>query len=56
MSCSVPFCPVKSLRVLIGSIAISVGDHLKIARKIHWVGWNKVTKSKKEGGLGLQSA
>jgi len=26
------------------------------ARKIHWVGWNKVTKLKKEGGLGLQSA
>ena len=25
-------------------------------RKIHWVGWNKVTKPKKVGGLGLQSA
>ena len=28
----------------------------EIARKIHWVGWNKVTKPKKVGGLGLQSA
>lgn len=26
------------------------------ARRMHWVGWNKVTKPKKEGGLGLQSA
>ena len=26
------------------------------ARKIHWVGWNKVTIPKKVGGLGLQSA
>ena len=25
-------------------------------RKIHWVGWNKVIKPKKVGGLGLQSA
>ena len=24
-------------------------------RKMHWVGWDKVTKSKVEGGLGLQS-
>ncbi|XP_075640664.1 uncharacterized protein LOC142612456 [Castanea sativa] len=28
----------------------------EIARRIHWVGWNKVMKPKKEGGLGLQSA
>lgn len=26
------------------------------ARKIHWVGWKKVTKSKEEGGLGLHFA
>ena len=26
------------------------------AKKIHWVGWQKVTKLKEEGGLGLQSA
>ena len=26
------------------------------ARKIHWVGWDKVTKLKRVGGLGLQSA
>ncbi|XP_050240928.1 uncharacterized protein LOC126689793 [Quercus robur] len=26
------------------------------AKKIHWVGWEKVTKSKEEGGLGLQTA
>ena len=26
------------------------------SKKIHWVGWQKVTKSKEEGGLGLQSA
>ena len=26
------------------------------AKKIHWVGWDKVIKSKEEGGLGLQSA
>ena len=25
-------------------------------RKIHWVGWQKVTKPKEEGGLGLQEA
>ena len=25
-------------------------------RKVHWVGWQKVTKPKKEGGLGLQAA
>lgn len=25
-------------------------------RKIHWVGWDKVTKARDEGGLGLQSA
>ena len=23
------------------------------AKKVHWVGWHKVTKSKKEGGLGI---
>ena len=23
-------------------------------RKIHWIGWQKVTKPKEEGGLGLQ--
>ena len=26
------------------------------AKKVHWVGWHKVTKSKKEGGLGIQSS
>ena len=26
------------------------------SKKIHWVGWQKVTKSKEEGGLGLQNA
>ena len=26
------------------------------AKKIHWVGWEKVMKSKEEGGLGLQIA
>ena len=25
-------------------------------RKLHMVGWKKITKPKKEGGLGLQSA
>ena len=25
-------------------------------KRIHWVGWDKVTKPKEEGGLGLQSA
>ena len=25
------------------------------AKKIHWIGWDKVIKSKEEGGLGLQS-
>ena len=28
----------------------------EVAKKIHWVGWDKVIKSKEEGGLGLQSA
>ena len=26
------------------------------SKKIHWVGWQKVTKPKEKGGLGLQSA
>ena len=26
------------------------------AKKVHWVGWHKVTKSQKEGGLGIQSS
>ena len=26
------------------------------AKKIHWVGWQKVTRTKEEGGLGLQPA
>ena len=25
------------------------------SKKIYWVGWQKVTKSKEEGGLGLQT-
>ena len=25
-------------------------------RKMHWVGWEKITKSKAEGGLGIQTA
>ena len=25
-------------------------------RKMHWVGWDKVTKPKVEGGLGIQTA
>jgi len=25
-------------------------------KKMHWVGWGKVTKLKEEGGLGIQSA
>ncbi|KAK9984570.1 hypothetical protein SO802_034095 [Lithocarpus litseifolius] len=29
---------------------------LEAARKIHWVGWHKVTKPKDRGGLGLQTA
>ena len=24
--------------------------------KVHWVGWQKLTRSKEEGGLGLQSS
>ena len=27
----------------------------EVAKKIHWVGWQKVTKPKDEGGLGLQT-
>ena len=26
------------------------------ARKLHWVGWEKVAKPKKVGGMGLQTA
>ena len=26
------------------------------SKKMHWVGWHKVTRPRKEGGLGLQSA
>lgn len=29
---------------------------LEEKRKIHWIGWQKVTKPKEEGGLGLQFA
>ena len=29
---------------------------LESSKKIHWVGWQKVAKSKEEGGLGLQTA
>ena len=29
---------------------------LESSKKIHWVGWQKVAKLKKEGGLGLQDA
>ncbi|XP_075669718.1 uncharacterized protein LOC142639417 [Castanea sativa] len=29
---------------------------LDSTRKMHWIGWNKVTKPKEEGGLGLQTA
>ena len=29
---------------------------LESSKKIHWVGWHKVAKSKEEGGLGLQIA
>jgi len=28
----------------------------EVIRKMHWVGWQKVTKPKEEGGLGLQTA
>lgn len=28
----------------------------ELARKVHWMGWEKVTQPKVEGGLGLQSA
>ena len=28
---------------------------MEAAKKIHWVGWEKVTKSKEEGELGLHS-
>ena len=28
----------------------------KSSRKMHWIGWEKVTKPKEEGGLGLQAA
>ena len=27
-----------------------------MSKKIHWVGWQKVTKPKEKGGLGLQTA
>ena len=29
---------------------------MELSKKIHWVGWQKVTKSKEEGSLGLQFA
>ena len=28
----------------------------KKKKKKHWIGWNKITKPKKEGGLGFQTA
>ena len=29
---------------------------IETAKRIHWVGWQKVTRTKEEGGLGLQAA
>ena len=29
---------------------------MDLVKKMHWVGWDKVTKPKDEGGLGIQSA
>lgn len=31
-------------------------DPMENQRKMHWVGWKKVTKIKEEGGIGLQMA
>jgi len=28
----------------------------EVSKKVHWVGWHKVVKSKEAGGLGLQAA
>ena len=28
----------------------------ELVKRIHWAGWHKVTKPKKEGGLGLKFA
>ena len=29
---------------------------IDLAKKVHWVGWEKVIKAKEDGGLGLQLA
>ena len=38
------------------SMETSFGEHLNRPKKVHWVGWDKITRPKAEGGLGLQSA
>jgi len=40
----------------IGSTETFYGGSSNTVKRIHWVGWDKVTKPKEEGGLGLQSA
>ena len=44
------------------SVRISFGEppypqkKIQKKKKKHWIGWNKITKPKKEGGLGFQTA
>ena len=52
-------CSYLSGRVLDGLDRVNrnfLWGSIDSAKKIHWVGWEKVTKSKEEGGLGLQTA
>ena len=52
-------CAFLSSRVLDGIDWVNhnfLWDTTENQRKMHWVGWQKVTKMKEEGGLGLQTA
>ena len=49
-------CYRKSYLIILTKLTvISFGDLLKPQKKTHWVGWYKVTKSKVDGGLGIQA-
>ena len=52
-------CSHLSVKILEGLDRVNrnfLWGSLETARKIHWVGWHKVTRTKEEGGLGLQTA
>lgn len=55
-TCNVQLSPLKFCKMWIELVAIFCGGSSDSKRKLHMVGWKKITKPKKEGDLGLQSA